>query len=187
MEGLTCYTIGHSRHTIEQFIGLVKLHGIDLVADVRSIPYSRHASQFNRNAIEHSLIQHGIAYEYLGDMLGGRSPELADEDGSISFDNAMKSIAFQQGLDTLVARLGSGLNTTIMCAEKDPLHCHRFHLISRALDSRGIHVVHLLADGSKIDHQTLLNNIPMQMTISMDDAKLDNDTIYRSLLMKRRK
>jgi uncharacterized protein (DUF488 family) len=68
-------TIGHSTHPIETFLGLLHQHGVTAVADVRSAPYSRFNPQFNKDALEHDLKEHGIRYVFLGRELGARSDD----------------------------------------------------------------------------------------------------------------
>jgi uncharacterized protein (DUF488 family) len=143
---LTIYTIGHSNHSIDQFVALLKGAGITALADVRSRPYSRYCPHFNRKPLQASLQDAGIEYVYLGAELGGKPdhPALAGPD----------TLAFQHGLNRLI--MGAGrYRVAIMCAEKDPRHCHRTHLITPALE--GLHVVvqHILADGSIVPHQSL--------------------------------
>jgi uncharacterized protein (DUF488 family) len=128
------YSIGHSNHPIGHFIALLESAGVKLLADVRSYPRSRFAPQFNRDALERTLPESGIDYLYLGQELGGMAR------GKIS------RAAFEQGVARLVAESGRQ-PTAMMCAERDPLDCHRWLWLSRELTARGIEVTHILADG----------------------------------------
>ena len=150
-KSLTCYSIGHSNHTMEFFLSLIASHGITLVADVRSVPFSRFAAQFNRKPAESALRLAGVEYEYLGDMLGGKNSGPETVSGEL----------FQRGLETVISRISGGANLAIMCAEKDPLKCHRFLLISPELSKRGVRINHILADGSVIGNDELLQTVPL--------------------------
>jgi len=150
---LVCFSIGHSRHSIEAFAALVKPQGIDMIIDVRSKPNSRFAAQFNRKVIRDNLAGHELDYEFLGDLLGGMitDKELLNEDGSVDNEKITASAGFQQGLDKVIASIREGRRVAIMCAEKDPHACHRYSLISPALEARGVRMIHLLADGGILE------------------------------------
>jgi len=125
------FTIGHSNHTFEHFAGLLLQNGITAVADVRSTPQSSYNPQFNRDAIAESLKQAGIAYVYLGDELGARrlEPECYRGD-RVDFSDTARSALFERGLKRVVEGLKS-FDIALMCAEKEPLDCHRSALICR--------------------------------------------------------
>jgi uncharacterized protein (DUF488 family) len=146
MDGI--FTIGHSNHPIERFIALLKQHGIKTLADIRSRPASRFAPQFNRKALEASLVAAGLSYVYLGDVLGGRARSDSSVAVSMDYDVRRKQGEFQSGLDRLMSIAG-GSPTAIMCAERAPEDCHRSFLVGRALVvERRVPVRHILADGS---------------------------------------
>jgi uncharacterized protein (DUF488 family) len=155
------FTIGHSNLTFDAFVRL--LTGVDApitaVADVRSAPYSRFAPHFNRTSLDAGLRAHGIAYQYLGDALGGRPTDpgcyfsgqvpdgKADYLQLVDYDAVARQPWFQQGLDRLIALATAG-PAAVMCSEADPEKCHRHHLIAKALRDRGIAVRHIRKDGS---------------------------------------
>jgi uncharacterized protein (DUF488 family) len=146
------YTIGHSNHTIESFIALLRRHAIEVLVDVRSQPYSRYVLHFNREPLAHALREQGFTYEHRGDRLGGRP---ADEsfllaNGSVDYDRLRASEGFQQALDELLA-LAQERRVALMCAEGDHHRCHRGQLITPALLARGVTVLHIQPDGSLID------------------------------------
>ena len=142
------YTIGHSNHPIGQFIGLLRRHGIEALADVRSTPFSRFNPQFNRERLAAELRSAGIHYVFLGTELGARSKDPdCYEGGRVSYAKLARTEAFRRGLQ----RLQSGIaehRIALMCAEREPLDCHRTILIARELDRAGIPMTHILADGS---------------------------------------
>src|SRR5215475_13186783 len=125
------FTIGHSNHPLATFIGLLRGAGVTAVADVRSIPYSRRWPQFGRPALERSLPEAGIGYVFLGAELGGRRDDPALYiDGRIDFDRVAATDSFRAGLDRVEAGAARH-RIALMCAEREPLDCHRFLLVSR--------------------------------------------------------
>ena len=147
--GLTILTVGHSNHDVGHFCELLRSHGVTLLVDVRSQPYSRYAVQFNRDALEDSLQSSGIGYEFLGDRLGGRPPEshFYDEAGRVRYGAMAESERFREGIDRLVGLAGQS-RIAIMCGEGDPTECHRRLLVGRVLQREGVRVIHILPDGS---------------------------------------
>jgi uncharacterized protein (DUF488 family) len=146
------YTIGHSNHTIEEFISLLKLHGVTCVADVRSAPYSRYCPQFNKDTLVAALEAAGIAYMFLGKELGGRPEDLSCyKDGCVDFQRLAERDEFKRGLEHLL-ECASKHRIALMCAEKDPLQCHRTILIARAIKKHNLHIKHILADGNIEEH-----------------------------------
>lgn len=141
-------TVGHSNHPIGRFIELIGAAGIELVVDVRSVPFSRFAPQFNRAAIESSLVSAGIGYLYRGDLLGGR-PVGRVSTAPLTLEEALARTPFREGLRELRA-LSLTKRCAVMCAERDPNCCHRKHLIAAAIGAMGTAVFHLLADGTLI-------------------------------------
>lgn len=146
------FTIGHSTHTIERFTALLRQHGATAVADVRSIPYSRMQPQFNRGTLMGALKEHGIAYVFLGKELGARSEDkTCYENGRVLYRRLARTEAFRTGLERV--RTGSETHRiALMCAEREPLECHRTLLVGRELVAVGIDVVHIHADGNLEPH-----------------------------------
>ena len=144
---MTIYTIGHSNHAAVRFIDLLQGAGIDCVADVRSTPFSRRNPQFSQKALMASLKDAGIEYWFLGDALGARPKDPACwEDGRVSFARIAASAAFREAIRALID--GShAKRIALMCAEKEPLDCHRTILVGRALAQRGADLAHIHADG----------------------------------------
>lgn len=162
------YTIGHSAHTLERFVELLSIHAVSAVADVRSHPYSRFAPQFNREALREALKKFDIHYVFLGDELGVRSREPKFyHNGKVQYAALAASTPFVQGL----ARVEQGLanyQIALMCAEKDPIACHRAILVGRQLRAKGILIEHIHQDGS-LESQSALEerllgvlNLPAQ-------------------------
>lgn len=150
MEGLQpmdIFTIGHSNVEAERIIELLKQHRIDILVDVRSVPYSRHNPQFNRETFQHTLEKVGIRYIYAGDRLGGRPDDpTCYEGGQVQYTLIMKKPWYQEGIDQLIG-LANGHRIALMCSEEDPLQCHRHKLITQTLLERGLSVWHIRGDG----------------------------------------
>ena len=142
------FTIGHSNHSWETFLGLLQENNITIVVDVRSSPYSRYTPHFNRDPFHEALRTAGIEYLFLGQQLGGH-PEGADfydADGRVRYDRLADSAAFQAGIGCLRTVIKSG-RPALLCGEEDPAQCHRRLLIARVLGQAGIEVWHLRGDG----------------------------------------
>src|SRR5512145_3374295 len=148
-ESVQLYTIGHSNVPVERLIDLLATHTITTLCDVRSSPYSRYSSQFNREDLAEQLRSAGITYYYMGDMLGGKPQDstLRTADGALpDYDKLAASPEFVRGLDRLIA-LGAQAQVACMCSEANYHTCHRNLLITPALIGRGIAVWHILPDG----------------------------------------
>lgn len=157
MASPSLYTIGHSTHSIEEFLALLKAHGVEHLVDVRSIPKSRHVPQFNSDVFAESLRAAGIGYTHLK-ALGGRR---YSRKGSINtgwrnasfrgYADYMATPAFAEGLDELM-RIASAKPAAIMCAEAVPWRCHR-SMIADALLVRGWKVLDILSAKPPSEHK----------------------------------
>jgi uncharacterized protein (DUF488 family) len=158
-KGPAVFTIGHSTHSLEDFIDLLRQHALTAIADVRSVPYSRMQPQFNREALARALKKQGIAYVFLGKELGARSDDRdCYENGRVQYRRLARTQLFRSGLDRV--REGSRkLRLALMCAERDPLDCHRTVLVSRELAAAGENVVHILADGRIEPHAETMRRL----------------------------
>lgn len=152
---LAAFTIGHSNHELARFLALLAGADVTAVADVRSLPWSRRLPQYRRDPLAAALAQAGIAYVHLPE-LGGRPAEagLRRADGTADYERMAGTAAFAAGLDRL-ERGGRRHRIALMCAERDPLDCHRTILVGRRLAERGAALTHLLADGGRQPHAGL--------------------------------
>jgi uncharacterized protein (DUF488 family) len=142
-------SVGHSNHDWPRFLGLLRGAGVTAVADVRSSPFSRRLPQYNRAALEEALPQSDIVYAFLGNLLGGRPAgrDLYDPEGWADYARMRQTAAFRRGLDRLL--LGAeDYTVALLCAEEDPLDCHRGLMIAPALAELGRPPLHLRKDGS---------------------------------------
>ena len=147
------YTIGHSNHTTAAFIDLLRRHEITLVVDVRSQPYSRWAHQFNRETLARDLQDAGIAYQFMGDALGGRpaDPTLYDPGQEHpDYQRVQQTLVYQAGIDQLLD-LAQTEQVAVMCSEGDHHRCHRHLLITQTLLGRGVRVLHIRPNGETVE------------------------------------
>jgi len=163
------FTIGYSVHPVEHFMEMLNVHGITALCDVRSSPYSRFMPQYNRESLKEEAAKHRVAYLYLGAELGPRSADPACyENGKVQYKRLAATEIFQRGL----ARLRKAMEThrvALMCAEKEPLMCHRMILICRNLAGDDIVIRHILEDGSLEDNRDTERRLMKLMKIDPAD------------------
>jgi uncharacterized protein (DUF488 family) len=142
------FTIGHSDHKIFDFLRLLRSHGINALVDVRSHPISRAHHQYNKEVLAADLKKAKIAYVFLGRELGARRVEsICYVDGRADYGRIAALPIFREGL----RRVREGIcryRIALMCAERDPLDCHRGILVCRHLRAEGISIQHIREDGS---------------------------------------
>ena len=145
---VTIFTIGHSRHTADHFLALLRTHAIERLVDVRSQPRSKWAPHFDTDALARLLDARGIDYVYLGRQLGGRPEDRVfyRPDGSVDYACRATAPDFADGISRLVA-LAQGRRIAILCAEENPSSCHRRLLVAPALVRSGAAVAHVRGDG----------------------------------------
>lgn len=159
----TLYTVGHSSLDFPQFARLLEEAQIELLVDVRSRPYSGRFPQFSQPGFEQLLRGGGISYLFLGEELGGRpdDPDVYRPSGAVDYRSRRRSYAFQAGLERLSRELEL-CNLALMCAEEDPLECHRFLMICPELVKLGIRPVHIRKD-STVESQESAENRLLEM------------------------
>lgn len=142
------YTIGHSNHPIEAFLGLLERYEIEVLVDVRTNPFSRFSRQFSHGPLKNSIQNAGLRYLHLGKELGGKpkEPEFYDLEGHVDYGRIAQSQRFAEGLERLVSGCRK-YRVAIMCAEENPSDCHRRRLIGPALAQRGIEEKHIRGNG----------------------------------------
>src|SRR5580692_633375 len=148
VSNVSLFTIGHSSLELDQFLRILVAHDVKVLCDVRSHPGSFRFPQFNREPLEACLASAGIQYEFLGGALGGRpsDPSAYHADGIVNYEERRKAKDFRAGIDR-VLDLSAASNVAVMCAEEDPLQCHRFLMICPALLDRGVAPVHIRRGG----------------------------------------
>jgi uncharacterized protein (DUF488 family) len=178
------FTIGHSNHSAKKFADLLKKHEIEVLVDIRSRPYSRHAPHFNAKYIEATLSSDGIGYLFLGRELGGRpkGQEFYDAEGRVEYSLIERSRPFLDGIARLEREIRDH-KVALLCSEEDPAGCHRRLLIGRVLSERRVAVRHIRGDGSvQIEGET--NG---DQPVLFSDAEVSIRKSIRSVLRKRRR
>jgi uncharacterized protein (DUF488 family) len=166
------FTIGHSTHELETFISLLTRHGVTAVADVRSQPFSR-IPYYNRDVLAAALKARGIKYVPLGRELGARRDETECYiDGQAVYEQVALLPLFREGIDRLMKGVAE-YTIALMCAEKEPLDCHRTVLVCRHLRLHGLHIQHILADGSLEEHRQTEKRMMRMVGISPELFRQD--------------
>ena len=142
------FTIGHSNHPADRFTCLLMTHGIEMVVDVRSHPYSKHAPHFNARTLEATLARVGISYLFLGGELGGRpnGEEFYDAEGRVDYALVGGSGRFLDGISRLEKEI-QARRIALLCSEEDPIRCHRRLLVGHVLQDRGVSLLHIRGGG----------------------------------------
>ena len=167
------FTIGHSTHPLDAFLQLLRKHGISAVADIRSAPYSRYCPHFSKNPLSRSLGDAGMKYVFLGRELGGRSDDSSCyENGRIRYSRLNRRPEFRAGIERL-KKGAADHRIAVMCAEREPLECHRTILVSPVLEEEGLSVAHIHADGRLEAHDEAMDRL-------LDLVRLPHDDLFRS-------
>ena len=187
----TVYTIGYSGFSIEDFIATLKLYNVSVVVDVRSSPFSNYFPEYNKDSLEIILKTHGIHYRNYADSFGARQNDRKYycREGYLDFDVFSKSEAFLKGFTKMCNSMEQNYIFALMCAEKDPICCHRTILVGRTFFERGYNVVHLLANGStttqkEINTRLLEKYYPDRDQMTLFDAPQDEKTLLREAYKK---
>ena len=140
------FTVGHSNHAIEHFLGLLRRHVVEAIADVRARPYSRFVPHFSKDRLERLLSADGIGYLYLGAELGGKPRGGETAASLMTYQGRVAQPEFRAGIDRLLEAMRAR-TIALMCRERDPLDCHRLHLICRHLAPQDLGIRHILPSG----------------------------------------
>jgi uncharacterized protein (DUF488 family) len=171
------YTVGHSTHSMERFIALLRQHSVTALCDVRSRPFSRMNPQFNREPLKKDLREACIKYVFLGEELGARSEDKSCyRNGQVQYDLLAKTPLFRRGID----RVKDGARKyrmALMCAEKEPLECHRTILVARRLIEEGVPVMHIHADGQVEEHSQAIDRLITMRRVPTADMFRSQDAV----------
>lgn len=148
-ENKVVYTIGHSNHDIEKFIGLLKTFSIEILADLRSSPNSKYVPQFNQGNLKKYLDKVGIQYLFLGNTLGGRPEDktVLNSQGQIVREFIEERDWYRESILNLEKLIKSGEKIALMCAEENPADCHRGYIVSNTLVDDEFIVKHIRQNG----------------------------------------
>ena len=153
---MNVYTVGHSNRGLDEFVGLLKAHGVETLADIRKLPGSNKYPHFNRDELAASLARAGIAYVYL-EELGGRRRQNKDSQNTMwrnrsfrAYADHMETEEFRRGVGKLLDYAGEG-SVAVMCSEAVWWRCHRA-LVADYLKSSGVNVYHIMTGTAAKPH-----------------------------------
>jgi uncharacterized protein (DUF488 family) len=147
------FTVGHSTQPLESFIALLKRHRIEVIADVRSRPYSARFPHFSKEALQHSLKNAGVRYVFLGRELGARREERECYiNGQAVYMRIAQLRTFAEGINRVLTGALS-FRVALMCAEQDPLTCHRTILVCHQIKHHGVSIQHIGRSGALEAHE----------------------------------
>ena len=141
----TIYTIGYSGFSIEDFVKKIKNNNINCVIDVRSSPFSKYFPQYNKEFVKKYLNNNNILYmNFLEFGARQTDPKFFNPKGYLDFEKYTQSLSFLHGTERVVNGIAKGYNIALMCAEKEPSHCHRTIMISRWFDKNDFNIIHFM-------------------------------------------
>lgn len=152
----TVYTIGYSGFKIDDFIKTLKGNNISLVIDVRSTPYSRYYTDYNKENLSIMLEKSHIYYRNYVSEFGARQGERKYyPNGYLDFEMFSKSESFLSGVEKLKKSMEKNYTFALLCSEKDPIKCHRTILVSRAFHIAGYKIIHLMDNGTYVTQEDI--------------------------------
>jgi uncharacterized protein (DUF488 family) len=175
MKDSTIYTVGHSTHTLDYFLELLQHYSISCLVDVRSVAASTYNPQFNKEPLSNFLKKQGILYLHFAESFGARhtDPVLLDEEGKVDFEKVRQSADFKNGIERIEKGVEKGYEIALMCSEGEPFDCHRFSMISVALEKHGFQVKHILKDKTVKSNAQLENQL-----LKKYDKKIPKPSIF---------
>jgi len=184
----TVYTIGYSSFTSDEFWKTLVKNHVQLVIDVRSTPFSKRYPEYNKDVLKEFLAQHRIFYRNYAREFGARQEDhkFYTRDGYLDFELFSQSEAFRSGVEKLCKSMEQDYIFALMCAEKNPIDCHRAIMVSRAFSDKGYRVLHILPHGKILTqddfNQELLDKYyPSRFQLSLiDSSKSDADLLKQA-------
>lgn len=183
------YTIGYSSFSnTSEFTDAIKKYNITCVIDIRSKPYSEYYKEFNKDKISNTLMSNGILYRHYSKEFGARQKDRRyfSDEGYLDFDLFATSIQFIEGVSKIKKGQEMGYVFVLMCAEKDPIECHRTIMVGKQLSKIGMNVYHIINQDSIESHKELesrlIDNVfpnIQQMSLFDDLTSLDYDSLLQ--------
>jgi uncharacterized protein (DUF488 family) len=151
------FTIGHSNYPIDKLLDMLKYYNINCVVDIRGTPYSKYNVQFNKETISKTLAQNGYSYIYMGKEFAAQreNKSLYTEEGYADFEKVAYDKDFLNGIERLKIGCRKGYRIVLMGAMQNPINCHRFILLGKALREAGFNIRHILDDYSLASQEDL--------------------------------
>lgn len=185
----TVFTIGYTSFGLEKFVEVLKKYKINCLIDVRSTPKSSYYKDFDDVNLLPYLKNYGILYRNYKREFGARQENQSfyNDKGYLDFEVFAKSRQFNEGIEKIKKAQDMGYIVCLMCAEKDPINCHRTILIARNLDKQGFEVKHILATEdlcgqNEIDNRLLSKYFPNRSQISLfsENNLTDEEALERA-------
>ena len=178
-----CFTIGHSNHSIDNFLKILRKWKIEYLIDIRSRPYSKYVKHFNKEELKEHLLRNRFQYRYLGNKVGGGNIRFHDSYQTVpKLKEYRNSEEFKDGIRILDTFILKKKKIVLMCSEKDPFNCHRFFLVSYCLEKKNVKVNHILYDGNIIDNKTIENKLKDSITqktlFDFKQKEMELDDLY---------
>ena len=153
----TIFTIGYAGFSVHEFVDALSFHEVSAVIDVRSIPFSRYAPKYDAPVISKRLESRNICYRHLPREFGSRQQDrnFSNPKGYVDFEKFAESSQFRNGVDKILKGMNHDYIFALMCAEKDPINCHRAILVARAFHKLKKTVIHIMPDSEDITHKKL--------------------------------
>ena len=164
------FTIGYTAFDTEQMIKVLKAHNIHCLIDVRTVPASAHLPQYNRSILETVLKKAGIRYRHYPEF-GARQEDSKwyNTEGYLDFERYMESEAFKSGIHKVQEGMRLGYRFTLMCAEKDPINCHRAIMVARGFSKAGNDVAHIRVDSTGRDYLETQQELERRLMLKHGD------------------
>lgn len=187
------YTIGYSGFSLDDFIKCLKHYKISSLIDVRSTPFSQYFQEYNKDYLQKKLKSEGIIYRNYREEFGARQTNIEYyPNGYLDFNLFTKSFSFLQGIEKIEKGINLGYVFALMCAEKDPISCHRNIMVGKAMAEMGFLIKHIHADCSlenqeEIEERMLKEYFPERNQLSFfEENQSDEDLIRISYERKNR-
>lgn len=149
------YTVGHGNAPFQEIERILRIHGVATIIDVRSAPYSKYSADFRKSALAEYAAAAGLGYRWMGDRLGGTPTGSAPEVPNPALEPSVNESVLFGALTEVIALNQTG-PVALLCAERDPEHCHRLTTLAPRLETLECEVFHILPDGSAHRHQPSL-------------------------------
>ena len=149
------YSVGHGNAPFQEIERILRLHGVSTIIDVRSAPYSKYSPDFRKSALAEYAAAAGLGYRWMGDRLGATRTGAVAEDTAFTLEPGAHESAVSGALVEVIALNQTG-PVALLCAERDPAHCHRLTTLAPRLEALDCEVFHILSDGSAHRHQPSL-------------------------------
>jgi uncharacterized protein (DUF488 family) len=192
----TIYTIGYTGFYIDNFINILKSKQINVVIDVRSSPYSERYPDYNKNILEAKLKENGIFYRNYVSEFGARQENVKfyTDGRCLNFELFAQSEQFLSGVEKIKNSIAKGYKIVLLCAEKEPIQCHRTILVSRAFSDLGYNIIHLMPDDQtktqkQIEQELLDKYFPNrgQMTLFSSSFMSDEECLVEAYKIQNKK